>query len=112
MPLSVAFRWKTPNITAAQTDWEKNGTGEGIIRGAQAIAEGRQRKYNRERQDRLDRANEEDRQRRIADEERKKSAYLQAADLMRGKMQQRQQLVARAEQLRAKIAELRAQLGG
>lgn len=112
MPLSIAFRWKTPQINEVKTMWEKTGTGEGITQAAKAISAGLERKRNRERQAMLDKQAAEDRQRRIDWEDRQRKAYGEAADYMRGRSADRDALVKRADQLRQEIAALKMQLGG
>lgn len=112
MPLSVAFRWKTPFIQAPQTDWEKNKTGENIITAANAIRAGLDRKREHERQDKLDQWAEDDRTQRLADEQRKRNVYQQVAESIRGRKQERDQLVAEAEQIKQQIAMLKQQYGG
>ena len=112
MPLSVAFRWKTPNMQAPRTMFEKNNVGEGITQAARAIGQGLERKRTRERQEKLDKMAEEDRQRRIDWEDRQRKAYGEAADYMRNRSAERDTLVKRAEQIKAEIANLKAQLGG
>lgn len=111
MPLSVAFRWKTPYIQAPQTSWDRNNVGEGITQAATAIRAGLDRKYSRERQEKLDRIAEEDRQRRIDWEDRQRQVYGQAADTIRGLSERRAALVARQQELQRKLESLKAQLG-
>ena len=112
MPLSVAFRWKTPFIQAPQTAWDKNNVGEGITQAATAIRAGLDRKRERERQDKLDQWAEDDRTQRLADEQRKRNVYKQVADSIRGRKQERDQLVAEAEQIKQQLAVLKQQYGG
>ena len=112
MALSIGFRWKTPNIQAPDTMWNRTGTGEGLTQAARAIGQGLERRRQRERQARLDKQAEEDRQRRIDWEDRQRKAYGEAADYMRGRSAEREALVKKAEQIKAEIARLKAQLGG
>lgn len=112
MPLSVQWRWKTPFIQAPQTDWDKNKTGENIITAANAIQQGLERKYNRERQEKLDQWAEDDRTQRLADEQRKRNVYNQVAESIRGRKDERDRLVAEAEQIKQQIAMLKQQFGG
>lgn len=112
MALAVNFRWKTPFIQAPQTDWEKNKTGENIITAANAIQQGLERRYNRQRQEKLDQWAEDDRTQRLADEQRKRNVYQQVADSIRGRKQERDQLVAEAEQIKQQLAVLKQQYGG
>lgn len=112
MALSIGFRWKTPNIQAPDTMWNRTGAGEGLTQAARAIGQGLERKRQRERQERLDKMAEEDRQRRIDWEDKQRKAYGEAADYMRNRGAERDALVKRAEEIRAEIAGLKAQLGG
>lgn len=112
MALAVNFRWKTPYIQAPQTDWDKNKTGENITAAATAIRAGLDRRYNRKRQEKIDQQNEEDRQRRIDEEDRKKSVYQNIADTIRGRKAERDKLVAEANDIKQQIAALKQQFGG
>lgn len=112
MPLSVAFRWKTPQINEVKTMWDRTGAGQGLTQAANAIAAGRQRKYERERQQKLDKMAEEDRQRRIDWEDKQRAGYKNAADYMRNRSAERDALVKRAQEIENRIAMLQAQLGG
>ena len=112
MALAVNFRWKTPFIQAPQTAWEKNNVGEGITQAATAIRAGLDRKRERERQDKLDQWAEDDRTQRLADEQRKRNVYQQVAESIRGRKQERDKLVAEAEQIKQQIAMLKQQYGG
>lgn len=108
MALSIGFRWKTPTIQAPDTMWNRTGASEGV----RAFGQGLERKRTRERQERLDKIAEEDRQRRNAWEDKQRQAYGEAADYMRNRSAEREALVKRAEEIRAEIASLKAQLGG
>ena len=112
MALSVAFRWKTPFIQAPTSYWDRNNVGEGLSQAAEAIAKGRERKWNRERQEKLDQWAEDDRTQRLADEKRKRNVYQQVAESIRGRKQERDKLVAEAEQVKQQIAMLKQQIGG
>jgi len=112
MALAVNFRWKTPFIQAPQTYWDRNNVGEGITQAANAIRAGLDRKRERERQDKLDQWAEDDRTQRLADEKRKRNVYNQVAESIRGRKQERDKLVAEAEQIKQQIAMLKQQFGG
>ena len=109
MALAVNFRWKGTNVQAKQPD---TALATSITQSAQAIALAKDRRFNRDQAERRNAIEDEDRRRRIDEEERRKKVYGEAADMMRGKAQERAALVKEAEQLRAEIAQLQAQVGG
>lgn len=112
MPMAVNFRWKQPFIQAPQTYWDRNGVGEGISHAANAISAGLQRRrQNRLEDERIARENE-DRERRIAEEDRRKATYGKIADDIRGAAQQRAELVKQRESIMARIDEISARLEG
>ncbi len=106
MPMAVNFRWKTPNIQASQNNFVKNGWAEGLSGAATAIAAAKERRYNKAQTERRNAIEDEDRARRIAEEDRRKQVYGEAADMMRGKAAERARLVQRADEIRARLAEL------
>lgn len=112
MALAVNFRWKTPNIMVQQNPLRQNGWNDAITAGTEAIINAKERKYNRERQEKLDQWAEDDRTQRLADEQRKRNVYNQVAESIRGRKQERDQLVAEAEQIKQQIAMLKQQIGG
>ena len=81
--------------------------------GAEPDAGGdRHHRHEEPQAERRNRIEDEDRARRIDEEERRKKVYGDAADMMRGKAQERAALVQEAEKLRSEIAELKARIGG
>ena len=117
MPLSVAFRWKSPNIQASQPNSVKNGWDKSLTQAAQAISDAKQYRFNKREQERRnkiedeDRARridfeDEDRARRIDFEDRQRAAWKESADLMRGAAQERDALVKEKAELEARIAQL------
>ncbi|SHI35489.1 hypothetical protein [Fibrobacter sp. UWP2] len=112
MPLAIQWRWKTPNIQAAQTDWEKNKTGESLTQAGNAIADLQKIRYQKARDKRRDTIEDEDRSRRIAEEDRRIQAQKDSAELIRQRKAERDQLVAQRAQIQAQIDELKARIGG
>jgi dTMP kinase len=112
MPLAIQWRWKSPNIQAAQTDWEKNRTGESLTQAGNAISEAKQVRYQKARDARRDRIEDEDRRRRIAEEDRKIRSQKETSELIRQRKTERDQLVAQRAQIQAQIEQLKAKLGG
>lgn len=99
MPMSIAFRWRTPNISAPQSTVEKNNVNENL----QSIG-------NSIFQMKLGRRMEDDRQRRIAEEERQKKLYGETADMIRGKAAERETLVKERDRIINEINALKAQM--
>lgn len=119
MALSIAFRWNGVNVAAPRPMAERENLAENLGRLGQSVAAARERSYRRdqdaraaERQAEIDRMNAEDRQRRIDEDERQKRLYGETADLIRGKMAERQELVQRRKELQGRIDALKARLGG
>lgn len=112
MAMAVNFRWRSSNLQAAQPNSVKNGWAQSLTQAATAISDMKNRRFNKEQAERRNRIEDEDRARRIDEEERRKKVYGDAADMMRGKAQERAALVQEAEKLRSEIAELKARIGG
>ena len=106
MPLSVAFRWKSPNIQASQPNSVKNGWDKSLTQAAQAISDAKQYRFNKREQERRNKIEDEDRARRIDFEDRQRAAWKESADLMRGAAQERDALVKEKAELEARIAQL------
>lgn len=81
MSLSVNFRWAAPNVQVS------NAPQQQMVEGVKALGEGiskaRDRRYLREQQYRRNKIEDEERSRRQGEEDRRKKAYGEAADLMR-----------------------------
>lgn len=112
MPLSIAFRWKGTNVAAPQTMWDKNRTGEGLIQAGKTISDIKDFRYKKAQDARRNAIEDEDRKRRMAEEDRRIQAYKDSAELIRNRKSQRDALVAKKAQLEQQIAQLKAQLGG
>lgn len=115
MPMSVNFRWKTPNVIAAKSDPE--GIGSGLTSLGEAIARMKASRYAKEQQERRkaiedeNRANEaEDRRRRIQSEDRQQKLYGETASLIRSRKEERSRLVNRRNEITARIAEIESRL--
>lgn len=99
MPMSIAFRWRTPNINAPQSTAEKNDVNENLRSIGSSIFQMKQ-----------SRRMEDDRQRRIAEDERQKKLYGETADMIRGKASEREALVKERERIVNEINALKAQM--
>lgn len=109
MPLSVSFRWKTPNVSVS--DAQQQSMVQGLRSLGEGIATARQRSYQKEQDARRNKIEDEDRSRRMAEEDRRKQAYAEAADLMRKRQSQIAQLTGQREQIVQQIQQLKAELG-
>lgn len=117
MPMSVSFRWRTPQIVTPQSMAEKTNLGDNLAQAGNAILAARTRSRQNEeraraeaRQAELDRMNAEDRQRRIQAEDRQKKLYGETASLIRSRKEERSRLVNRRNEIAAKIAEIESRL--
>ena len=99
MPMSIAFRWRTPNISEPQSNAEKNNVNENLQSIGSSI-------FNMKQSRRA----EQDRQRRIDEEERQKKLYGETADMIRGKAAEREALVKERERIVNEINALKAQM--
>lgn len=98
MPLSIAFRWKAPRIETPRED--PNGIAGGLSAVGDSIYRAKQ-----------SRRAEDDRQRRISEEERQKSLFGETADLIRGMASERERLVQQREQVAAQIEAIKQRMG-
>ena len=117
MPMSVNFRWKTPNVIAAKSDPE--GIGSGLTSLGEAIARMKASRYAKEQQDRRNTIEDEnraiaaeDRNRRIQAEDKQQKLYGETSELIRSKAAQRAELVRRREEIVKRINELEQRTGG
>lgn len=115
MPMSVNFRWKTPNVIAAKSDPE--GIGSGLTSLGEAIARMKASRYAKVQQDRRNAIEDEnraiaaeDRNRRIQAEERQQKLYGETASLIRSRKEERSRLVNRRNEITARIAEIESRL--
>ena len=106
MPMAVNFRWKTPTVQASQPNSVKDGWAQSFTQAADAISNAKEYRWKKAETERRNRIEDEDRQRRIDWEERQRSAWGEAANIMRGLAGERAKLVKRAEEIRAKLAQL------
>jgi thermostable 8-oxoguanine DNA glycosylase len=88
MALSINWNWAVPKIQVSNASEQSMGNalssiGESIGSLQRARYQKEQNRLAQERQERLDATAEEDRQRRIAEEERKKALYGEAAGILR-----------------------------
>ena len=115
MPMSVNFRWKTPNVIAAKSDPE--GIGSGLTSLGEAIARMKASRYAKEQQERRNDIEDEnraiaaeDRRRRIQAEDKQQKLYGETASLIRSRKEERARLVNRRNEIAAKIAEIESRL--
>lgn len=103
MPLAINFRWNVPTLDKPQTMAEKTGWNDAM----KTI--GDTGRYLRSRMDKeaADKIAAEDRQRRIAEEDRQKKLYGDAANAIRGKVEERARLVERRNQIVARLEQLK-----
>lgn len=117
MPMSVNFRWKTPNVISAKSDPE--GIGSGLASLGEAIARMKASRYSKEQQERRNAIEDEnrevaaeDRRRRIQAEDKQQKLYGETSELIRSKASQRAELVRRREEIVNRINELEQRIGG
>lgn len=115
MPMSVNFRWKTPNVIAAKSDPE--GIGSGLSSLGEAIARMKASRYSKEQQERRNAIEDEnreiaaeDRRRRIQAEDRQQKLYGETSELIRSRKEERARLVNRRNEIVSRIAEIESRL--
>lgn len=118
MPLSVNFRWKTPALATPQSDAEKSNLNENLMQLGDAISRMRASRYNKAQTARMNAIEDEnraiaaeDRAREIDEQERRKKAYGDAADLIRGRSAERERLLKERAEVVEQINELKARMG-
>lgn len=136
MPMNVGFRWKGVNINAPKTMTERERLGENLgaigetifrVKQSRDLKDEREynrnrnaeldrinaeeREYNRKRLASIDSMNAEDRRRRIAEEDRQRNLYGEAAGLIRGKADERARLVQQRNQIAAQIEAIKQRIG-
>lgn len=109
MPLNVAFRWGSPNVQVSNQS--QRDMVEGLKSVGEGISKARDRRYLREQQAKQDAIANEERTRRYAEEDRRKQAYAEAADLMRKRQVAIDQLKGQREQIVQQIQQLKAEIG-
>lgn len=112
MPLSINFRWKTPQINTPRSSWDKNNAGEGLASVANAIISAKQRRRTEAEQQRRNAIDDEERMRKNAEQDRQRSLFESAAGSIRSKAAKRAELVRRREEIVNRLNELKAQLKG
>jgi hypothetical protein len=125
MPLSVNFRWKTPALATPQSDAEKSNLNENLMQLGDAISRMRASRYNKAQTTRRNAIEDEnraiaaedraiaaeDRAREIDEQERRKKAYGEAADIMRGRSAERERLLQERASIVAQINGLKQRMG-
>ena len=109
MPLSVAFRWKTPTVGVSNEP--QQSMAQGIKDLATGISTARQNRYLKQQQERRNKIEDEDRTRRMGEEDRRKQAYAEAAELMRSRQATLDKLKGQREQIVQQIKQLQSELG-
>lgn len=118
MPLSVNFRWKTPALAAPKSDAEKSNLNENLMQLGDAISRMRASRYNKAQTARRNAIEDEnraiaaeERAREIDEQERRKKAYGEAADIMRGRSAERERLLQERAEIVAQINGLKQRMG-
>lgn len=109
MPLSLAWRWKTPVVSVGNE--QQTSMTQGLRDLGTGIAQMRDRRYQKQQQERRNAIEDEDRTRRMEEEDRRKKAYSEAADLMRNRQVTLDRLRGQREQIVQQIQQLQAELG-
>lgn len=109
MALNVAWRWKTP-IVGVSNESQQSMT-QGLRDLGTGIGNALRSTYQKNEQARRNAIEDEDRSRRMAEEERRKKAYSEAAELMRGRQTTLENLRSQREQIVRQIQQLQAELG-
>lgn len=122
MSMTVDWRWATPNVVVPQgSRFRTSGASDAFGDVADSITRVKQSRYReeqnrlaRERQELLDARAEEDRQRRISEEERIKGVRGQMADRLAGNSRMAanlEELKARQLELQTAIAKIKSKWG-
>lgn len=112
MPLGITFRWNTPQVQAAKSAWDRNSMTEGLNSVASAISTAKDSRYAKKLQERRDAIEDEDRARRIAEEDRRKQVYGEAADIIRRRQSNLAALRSKRDALASEIEALKKEIGG
>ena len=90
---------------------QRDRLNQGLMQAGNAISGLKDYRFRKEETERRNAIEDADRQRRVAEEERQKKRYGDAAEAIRGKMAQRAALVQKRDVLKAKIEVLKARIG-
>ena len=112
MPLSINWRWKTPQVLTPESDFKRNGWEQAMSDVADSIKYAKEMRWKKDEQARRNKIEDEDRQRRIDWEDKQRKTYGEAAQLMRDRAGERARLVEQRNQIQQQIDALRAQIGG
>ena len=119
MPLSVQFRWKTPQNIDVQNKWDRAKMSEGLNQLANTIIAVKDRRYKKEQDEykkeqdaRRNQIEDETNRRAWEAEDRRIRAGKETAETLRGLVSEREQLKARRERVVNELSQLKAQLGG
>ena len=116
----INFRWATPKVAVPEgSRFRTSGAQQAFNDVASTITSAKQSQYRkeqdrlaRERQAALDARNEEDRQRRIAEEDRQKAVYADVESIIKNRESSLLRLRAERDNVRAQIAQIEAELNG
>ena len=111
MPLSINFNWRAPNVDVSFSERQRDRLNQGLMQAGNAISGVKEYRWRKAEQERRNTIEDADRQRRVAEEERQKQLYGEAAEAIRGKVAQRAALVRRRDELKARIAALTGSAG-
>lgn len=111
MPLSINFNWRAPNVDVSFSERQRDRLNQGLMQAGNAISGLKDYRFRKEETERRNAIEDADRQRRVAEEERQKKLYGDAAEAIRGKMAQRAALVQKRDALKSKIDALKAKIG-
>ena len=90
---------------------QRDRLNQGLMQAGNAISGLKDYRFRKEETERRNAIEDVDRQRRVAEEERQKKLYGDAAEAIRGKMAQRAALVQKRDALKARIDALKARIG-
>ena len=112
MPMSVNFNWRAAQVQIPASTTDQQDMEAGFKTLADSIRGAREWRWKKSEQARRNRIEDEDRARRIAEEDRKKQAYGEAADMMRGELISLDRLMQRRQEIVSEMEKIKAQLGG
>lgn len=107
MALAINFRWKTPAISAPQSQAQKDNLNNNLIQMGNSIAAMKQSWRDEEDRERRYAIEDEDRARRMGREDRVDAANMESARLIRGKLAELNRLRAERADVLRQINELR-----
>ena len=110
MPLSVNFRRKSPTLSVPQSQADMNNLNQGLTQVGNAIMAAKKSRRDQAELERKHKIEDEDRQRKQADEDAKKKANLEVSDMINKKLGERAALQSQRDQIAQRLETLKAQL--